>query len=838
MVVLSRRAFAGGSMKAIGTLGATSVMVAAVGLVLVAAGGQSRTATRGPAPGASAASLAPQQALVTKYCVTCHSERNKANAGGLALDALHFDDLATSAEPLERVVRKLRAGLMPPPSAPRPDPKTYKSLASAIQARLDHEASVRPNPGRKDTFHRLNRTEYRNVVRDVLDIEIDVNNLLPVDNPSFGFDNIAGTLTLNESLMEQYLSAAGTIVTAVLGSDQAPAFKEYRASYEFSQDDRLDGFPMGTRGGMRSTHLFSRDGDYTFDLKMMCGSIVTGESGCAGVFPDTHEMELAIDGERIALIRLPKKGSPEGEMKESYQVRVAVEAGPHDVAVWFLKQPSVDEFDGVRKKFAKPMHRSNAVSADWMAVYQPSVQSVTVGGPYDPGGPGDTPARRRLLLCTPADASAQAPCARRILSAVARRAYRRSVSPTELSGLMGFFARGRAHGFEGGIDLALRRILTSPAFLFRVEVDPSGVKPDTNYQVSDVELASRLSFFLWRSVPDDELLNLAVAGRLHVAAVLDQQARRMLADPRAAAMTEDFAGQWLQLRKVDVAKPNAQMFPNFDDSLKGYLRRETELFVDSIRRDDRSVVELLTANYSYLNQRLATHYGITGVKGGHFRRVVFAADNPRRGLLGHGSILTVTSSPIRTRPVVRGKFILENILGTPPPAPPANVPPFEESGAVLAKTMRERMAAHRANPVCAGCHATIDPLGFALENFNPVGQFRTVDENFAAIDASGVMPNGAKFDGPAAFRGALVQAPENFVTALTERLMIYGLGRGLEYYDMPAVRAVVRGAESGDYRFSDVVLGIVRSVPFRLRRSPALAIGASTASASNVSRPQ
>ncbi len=768
---------------------------------------------------AAPASLAPQQALVKQYCATCHSERNKANAGGLALDGLRFDDLATSAEPLERVVRKLRAGLMPPPGQPRPDAETYQGLLAALQTRLDQAAAADPNPGRKDTFHRLNRTEYHNVVRDVFDLDIDVADMLPVDNPSFGFDNIAGTLTLNESLMEQYLSAAGTIATAVLGSDATPVFKEFRASYEFSQDERLEGFPMGTRGGMRATHMFTRDGEYTFDIKMMCGSIVSGESGCAGVFPDTHEMELAIDGERVALFRLPKKGSPEGEMKESYRHRASVKAGPRDVAVWFIKQPSVDEFDGVRKKFDKPMHRSNAVTNDWMAVYQPSVQSITVGGPYNAGGPGDTPARRRLLVCTPASAAEEAPCARKILAQVARRAYRRPVTPAEVDGLLEFFRQGRTGTFESGLDLALRRVLTSPAFLFRVETAPPGLKPGSNYRVPDIELASRLSFFLWRSAPDDQLLELAAAGRLQDRAVFEQQIRRLLADPRAAAMTADFAGQWLQLRKVDVAQPNSQMFPNFDDSLKQYLRRETELFVDSIRQENRPVVELLTANYSFLNERLAEHYDIRGVKGSHFRRVTLPDSSPRRGLLGQGSILTITSSPIRTRPVVRGKFILENILGTPPPAPPANVPPLREEGAVLAQTMRERMAAHRANPVCASCHQMIDPLGFALENFNPVGQFRTVDENFASIDASGAMPNGAKFDGLSAFRTRLAGSPETFVTALTEKLMIYALGRGLEHYDMPAVRGVVRGAAAGGYRFADVVLGVARSVPFQMRRT-------------------
>jgi mono/diheme cytochrome c family protein len=804
-------------MKRAVAVAATVAVAALMAASGRAAGGAAEVTAAAKVP--VAVSLAPQQALVGQYCVTCHNERNKANAGGVALDNVRFDDLSASGETLERVVRKLRAGLMPPPGRPRPDATTYASLLTSLQSALDAYAAAHPNAGRKDTFHRLNRTEYRNVVRDLLDVDVDVEDLLPIDNPSFGFDNIAGTLTLNESLMEQYLAAAGTIATAALGSDTNPVFKQFHTSYEFSQDERIDGFPMGTRGGLRETYVFPRDGEYTFEMKMMCGSIVTGESGCAGVFPDTHEMELTVDGERVALIRLPKKGSPEGEMKESYKVRAAVKAGPHDVAVWFVKQPSVDEFDGLRKKFDKPMHRSNAVTNDWMAVYQPSIQSLTVGGPYGPGGPGDTPARRRLLVCAPAAGVDDAVCARKVLSTVARRAYRRPATPAEVNNLMEFFARGKARGFEAGIDLALRRVLTSPAFLFRLESDPAGVRPGSNYRISDTELASRLSFFLWRSGPDDDLIRVAAANQLHVPAVLEQQVRRLLADPRAAAMTEDFAGQWLQLRKVEVAQPNSQMFPNFDDSLRKYMRRETELFVDSIRRDDRGIVDLLTANYTYLNERLAKHYGVPGVKGSHFRRVEYGTGNARRGLLGHASILTLTSSPIRTRPVVRGKFILQNILGTPPPAPPANVPPLRETGNVLAMTMRERMAAHRANVVCASCHSMIDPLGFALENFNPVGQFRTVDENFAAIDAAGNLPDGTKFDGLSAFRTALVRQPDTFVTAVSEKLLIYALGRGLEYYDQPAVRKIVREAGASSFRFSSVVLGVVKSVPFQMRRS-------------------
>jgi len=775
-------------------------------------------------------SLGSQRAVITQYCVTCHNAGNQANAGNLALDSVDPDNVAAHGDTLERVVRKLRMGLMPPPGRPRPEPAAYNSLLVSLQTALDEAASESPNPGRKDTFHRLNRTEYRNVVRDLLALDVDVAELLPIDNPSFGFDNIAGTLTLNDSLMEQYLAVAHTIATTALGSDASPAFKEFRASYEYSQDERLDGFPMGTRGGLRALHSFPRDGEYSFEVKMMCGSIVTGETACSGAFPDTHLLEVTVDGERLELITLPKKGSPDGEMKEVYKLRGAVKAGQRQVAAWFLKQPSVDEFDGFRKKFDKPMHRSNAVSADWMAVFQPSVSSITVGGPFNAGGPGDTPSRQRLLVCRPTGPGDEVRCARRILSTLARRAYRRPVTSAEVDGLMTFFTSARARGFEEGIALAMRRVLTSPHFLFRIEADPSTVGPTGNYRISELELASRLSFFLWRSAPDDELLDRAVNGQLRTPAVLDQQVRRMLADDRARDMLEDFAGQWLQLRKVDVARPDAQMFPNFDHSLRQYLRRETELFVDSIRHEHRSVVDLLTADYSFLNERLAKHYGIAGVKGSHFRKVTFAANNPRRGLLGHGSILTVTSSPIRTRPVVRGKWILENLLGTPPPAPPANVPPFQETGTATALTMRDRMAAHRANAVCASCHAMIDPLGFALENFNPVGQYRTVDENFIPIDATGVLPNGAKFDGFGTFRSALVTNPDLFVSTLSEKLLIYALGRGLEYYDMPAVRAIVQDAAASNYRLSSVILGIVRSVPFQMRRA-ASAVPAGTSAA-------
>ena len=797
-----------------GMLGAPSVYLVA--------SGEPTSLARQPAPEAPAAQSASRQAVLDQYCVICHNERNKANAGNVALDLVSVDDVAADAETWERVARKLSGRLMPPPGRPRPDEATYRQFLSSLEASLDQAAARNPNPGRKDTFHRLNRTEYRNVIRDLLALDVDVENLLPVDNPSYGFDNIAGTLTLNESLMEQYLAAAQTIAVMALGTDAATVFKEFRAPYTFSQEERLDGFPLGTRGGLPASYTFPQGGEYTIEVKLMCGSVVSAASTCSGAggFLDPHEMEITVDGERVELIVLRAMDMPGGDAKEEYTVQVPVTAGPHDVAVWFIKQPSVDEFDGVRRKFDKPMHRSNAVSRDWMAIFQPYVASITIGGPYDATGPGDTPSRRRLLTCTPSNAAEERPCARQILSTLAQRAFRRPVSSDEVEDLLTFYTTGRARGaFDTGIELALRRVLTSPHFLFRIEQDPADLAPDTNYRISELELASRLSFFLWRTMPDDELLDRASRGQLRDPAVLSAQVERLLADDRAQAMLDDFSGQWLQLGKVDVAVPNAQMFPNFDDSLKQDLRRETELFVDSIRREDRSIVDLLTADYTFLNERLAKHYNILGVKGSRFRRVTYRPDEPRRGLLGQGSILTLTSSPIRTRPVVRGKFILENLLGTPPPAPPPIVPPFQETGDALALTMRERMAAHRANAVCASCHAMIDPLGFALENFDPVGRHRTVDENFTPIDASGVLPDGTAFGDLAAFRDALVRRPEVFVHTVTEKLLIYALGRGLEHYDMPAVRGIVRGAAGSNYRFSSVIERIVNSVPFQMRRS-------------------
>ena len=767
-------------------------------------------------------STLPQRELLNRYCVTCHNENNKAQVNNLALDVLDPSNIAGSAESWEKVVRKLRSGFMPPPGSLRPGKTARDEFVKWLETELNYVSDKDPNPGRKDTFHRLNRTEYKNVIRDLLEIDVDVENLLPIDNPSYGFDNIAGTLTLNESLMYQYLSAAQTVVTAAVGSDESPVFKEFRSPYYFLQEERLDGAPLGTRGGLHVDYNFPQDGEYSIIVKLMCGSIVNAETSCSGAggFIDPHELEVSIDGKRVDLITIkPKATATADDAKEAYSFRVPVTAGSHRVAAWFLKQPSVDEFDGVRSKFSKPMHRGNTVDLDWMAIFQPYIASVTVGGPFNASGPGDTPSRRRIFICEPNGVLDELNCAREILSTLARRAYRRHVSELEIEELLQFYKRGSARGFEAGIELALRRILTSSNFLFRMEIDPENVKPNINYQINDVELASRLSFFLWRSMPDDELLDIAIEGKLNNPDVIETQLNRMLQDNKTQRMIEDFAGQWLQLQKVDFVSPNAQMFPNFDESLKEDLRRETEIFVDNIRREDRSVMELLTADYSFLNERLAQHYKVLNVKGSRFRRVVFDKDNPRRGLLGQGSILTVTSSPIRTRPVVRGKWILENIFGAPPPAPPPNVPPLQETREALGLSMRERVSAHRENPACAGCHSVIDPLGFALENFNPVGQYRISDETFHSIDASGVLPDGTSFDGLVSFQASLAKNSEAFVTTLTEKMLTYALGRGIEYYDMPAVRKIVLASAGSDYRFSSIVSGVIKSLPFRMRRS-------------------
>jgi len=777
------------------------------------------------------ADLVAHRDLLDRYCVTCHNEdivdgRDETSlplvaqlrSVGLTLDTLDFADVANHPAEWEKVVRKLRGGVMPPAERPRPDGESLERFLTWLEGELDQSWVETRDPGRTATFHRLNRTEYRNAVRDLFAIEIEAVDFLPADDSSFGFDNIGGVLKMSQALMERYLNAARTISRLAVGSPvPATTSDTYQTAQDLPQHGRVDGLPFGTRGGLFVEHLFPRDAEYDVRIEL------TGTRGLR----ENHDLEVTIDGEPVKLATLGPQ--PDGETVNPYaqasniDFRVAVVSGPREVGVTFFKKPSA-LVEQVREPFPNPRIAGNTGG---LAGAQPFVRSVTITGPYDSTGVGETPSRARIFTCRPLPAMTDedARCAREILTTLARRAYRRSVDDDELQVLLDFYDQGRsANGsgsFEDGIELAIRRLLVSPEFLYRIEVDPAGVASDTPYRVSDFDLASRLSFFLWSSLPDDELLELAADGRLSDSAELARQVRRMVADPRSETLTTNFAGQWLQLRNLETTvRPGDPFSVAFDELLRQSMLRETELFFDSIVRNDRSMVELLTASYTFLNERLADHYGIPDVSGSHFRRIELPDDSPRAGILGHGSVLTLTSHAIRTSPVLRGKWILNNILGTPPPDPPPNVPALNDQRTQAKRpTLRERMEQHRDNPACSSCHTMIDPTGFALENFDAIGRWREVDASFNRIDASGILPDGRSFDGVAEMRARLTEHPDQFVTTVTEKLMTYALGRGLDYYDMPTLRRIVREAAADDYRFQTVILGIVTSDPFLMRRS-------------------
>jgi mono/diheme cytochrome c family protein len=750
-----------------------------------------------------AADPAPERALLNRYCVSCHNDRLKTQ--GLTLQTIDTANVPRSAETWEKVIRKLRTGAMPPPGLPRPDEAGYATLVSWLESEIDRDAAAHPNPGRTETIHRLNRAEYHRAIRDLLALDIDVAELLPADDMSYGFDNIAGVLKVTPSLLDRYMAAARRISRVAIGDPTLPpTANTFRLRADLSQDESFEELPLGTRGGTAIRHHFPVDATYSIKVEPLGGGA------------DPHQLEVSVDGVRVQLFMLnPRAGMGTGQGYDSegdaYEVKVPVTAGPHVVAVTFVKKTSA-LVEGIREPFLAP-HAEGAPRTE------PAVGSVTITGPFDSKGASTTPSRERIFVCRPAAAGNEERCTRQILSTLARRAYRRAPTDAELAVLTTFAAEGRAKsGFEGGIEMALRRLLVSPEFLFRVETDPPGVAPDTAYAIGDLELASRLSFFLWSSIPDDALLDAALKGTLRKPAVLEQQVRRMLADSRAEALAKNFAGQWLQLRTLEGSSPNEFLFPNFGENLRRDFRRETELLVGSILSENRSVLDFLTADYTFVNERLARHYDIPNVYGGHFRRVALADPN-RRGLLGQGSFLTVTSLADRTTVVGRGKWILDNVLGAPPPPPPPNVPPLKENqngGKVL--SLRERMQQHRDNPVCASCHSRMDPLGFALENFDATGQWRT-HEGDTRIDASAVLPDGTKFEGPAGLRTWLLRHPEQFATALTEKLLVYALGRGLEYYDAPAVRRIVRDAATDNYRFQSLLAGVAKSVPFQMRKS-------------------
>ena len=785
---------------------------AASGHVLAAGGSQARA---DHAAGDAAA-------LLERYCVTCHN--NSLRTAGLTLEALDPAHPSARAEIWEKVVLKLRAGMMPPPGRPRPDAATYDRLAAFLEAGLDSAAAADPDPGRSDALRRLNATEYQNAIRDLLDLEIDVADLLPADDSSAGFDNV-GLGGLDAGRMERYLGAAQKISRLAVGAPVRSAVADtFIVPSDLNQDRHVEGLPFGTRGGAAFRYNFPVDAEY--EVRVELGK--SWNSNRIGGLREPHDVVITLDGEPVQILtveprsrRDPSRASldlydqPDRSADADLALRVPVAAGARTVGAAFVSQGSA-VIERHRQPFLK-VHIT--VGGDQRT--QPAVYSITITGPFDATGPGDTPSRRRIFTCRPAPGGPdERACAEDILTTLARRAYRRPVGRGDLDTLLDFYAEGRAAGgFEAGIEMALRRLLVSPEFLFRIERDPRGANADAAYRVTDLELASRLSFFLWSSLPDDELLAAAGDGTLRDPGVLERQVRRMLADPRAASLVTNFAAQWLYLRNLPAVSPDFIVFPDFDETLRRALRRETELFFDSIIREDRSVLDLLSADYTFVNERLAKHYGMPNVYGSHFRRIALPAGSARGGLLGQGSILAVTSYATRTSPVVRGKWILENLLGTPPPPPPANVPPLSEEGSDAVLSMRERMVQHRRNPVCASCHAIMDPVGLSLENFDAIGRWRERTEGFESLDVTGSFPDGSTFAGAAGLRDALLARSDQFVRTLASKLLTYGLGRAVEHHDMPAIRAIEREAAAEGYRFSSLILGVVESTPFQMRRA-------------------
>ena len=797
-------------------VGIVSVIMAGVlgagSLVAPAEAQESSTAS-------AVAADAPHRTLVNRYCLSCHNDRTRT--AGFALETINGQALGDNWEAWEKVARKLRARQMPPAGGRRPDESAYTAALASLDSALDGWAAAHPNPGRSDTFRRLNRTEYHNAVRDLLALKVDVADLLPGDSSSYGFDNIT-VGDLSPTLLERYVSAAEKISQLAVGRvGRAPGGTTVRIRPDLTQEKHLAGLPVGTRGGAVVEHTFPVDGHYEVSVRLARdrNEHVEGLS-------ESHQVELLLDGERVelftverpayredvALIYQPSHDNVDAHLK----LRMPVTAGPHTLGVTFPKLPSLLK-ETVRQPYEAHFNYYRHPRL------QPAVYEVSITGPYDAAGPGRTASREQVFICRPATPDEDDACATRILRKLMRRAYRRPVSEADLQGPFALYRAARAaDGFEAGVEMALAAVLVSPEFLFRVEQDPNGVEPGEAYRLDDLELASRLSFFLWSSIPDDELLNLAERRMLRDPEVLERQVRRMLADPRSRNLVSNFAGQWLHLRNLDSIAPDMRIFPDFDDNLRQAFRQETEMLVDSVLREDRSVLDLLRADYTFVNERLAKHYGIPHVYGSRFRRVEFDGDEdhaPRGGLLRQGSILLVTSYATRTSPVIRGKWILDNVLGVPPPPPPANVPDLEETGTgARALSMRERLAGHRANPACASCHRLMDPVGFAFENYDAVGRWRIADGG-APIDASGALFDGSAFDGVGELQEALLARPELFVTTLAEKLLTFATGRGVEYYDAPAVRRIVREAEADDFRFSLLVMEIVNSTPFQMRKA-------------------
>ena len=792
--------------------------------VVPAAAAPSRTA--GTESAAATAESAEYRAVLDRYCTTCHNDR--LLTAGLTLESVDMVHVGEGAETWEKVIRKLRAREMPPPRRPRPDDATYVGFVDWIETELDRAAGAVLNPG-TETVHRLNRTEYTNAIRDLLALEIDGRELLPADDLSYGFDNIADVLSLSPALLERYMLAAGKIAETAVGD---PSIRSTTAVYTTSpvlmQHARMSELhPFGSRGGFATRHYFPVDGEYEVrvTLERTHGDAIKG-------LQRRNTLEVRLDRARVARFEIGADGQREAwsavfnltpyerNADADLRFRMPVQAGMREVALSFLRRSALPEGVLEPVSAAETYHYAGDRDAP-MAVW-----IVEIEGPFNGAAASAdavTPSRERIFSCLPADPAAEPACAEEILGSLARRAFRRPVTGDDVAALMAFYDVGHAKGgFESGIEFALRAILVDPEFLFRIEQDPAGAAPGEPYRISDLELASRLSFFLWSSIPDDELLDAAARGALRDEGVLAAQVKRMLADPKADALVDNFAGQWLFLRNMRSVKPDPVAFPEFDGNLREAFTRETELWFESQIKEDRSVIEVLTSEYTFANERLAKHYGIPDVEGNHFRRVTLP-DERRRGILGQGSVLTATSYANRTSPVKRGVWVLENLLGAPPPPPPADVPGLEDSDSVAdpsdpesrPRSVRERMERHRTDPVCASCHVRMDPLGFALEGFDAIGGYRELPVE----QTSGTLPSGRELTGPASVREMLLANREEFVGTVTEKLLTYGLGRGVEYYDLPWIRRIVRQAEADDYRWSSLILGIVESTPFQMRKA-------------------
>ena len=790
--------------------------------MLAAWGGSASLAAQTAAPADPATE---HDRVLRRYCVGCHNDRTLT--AGVTLQSLDLDRIGLDAhetEVWERVIRKLSTRSMPPADRPRPDEATYDELTAWLANRIDAAAAERPDPGRRHAVHRLNRAEYANAIRDLLALDIDEQTLLPPDDSGFGFDNIADVLSVSPMLTERYLAASRKIARLAVGDPSLQATTEvFEVDKNLRQNERVsEDLPFGSRGGLAVEHYFPVDGEYVVKIFLLR----TYDGRVRGLL-EPHQLEVRLDGALVESLTVggpvfdedgnPARRDLRNVLDDGQEIRFAAQSGPATLAVSFVDQPAY--LEGMRR----PDYRVTSYEYAGDQTVPPGIGSVELRGPYNVTGRGDTPSREGIFTCRPAAGEDEIPCATEIVTRLARRAFRRAVTARDTEMLLGFFETGRARGdFDAGIEMALRRILVSPDFLFRRESDPADVGPGKPYAISDLELASRLSFFLWSSIPDDELLDAAESGELRDPDVLGAQVRRMLADPRTRALVDNFGGQWLYLRNMPLVTPDPQAFPEFDTNLREAMAREMTLFLDSQIREDRGVLDLLTADYTFVNERLADHYGMPSIYGNHFRRVELSGPQAaRRGLLGKGSLLTVTSYAHRTSPVLRGKWLLENILGTPPPPPPPDVPALEENDEAGAapRSVRDRLEQHRANPVCASCHRIMDPLGFALENFDGVGRWRDVGEDGTPIDASGTLTDGTPVDGPGTLRQALRGRGENFMTTVAEKLLTYATGRGVESFDGPAVRSIVDAAAGEGYRWSALIEGIVRSTPFQMRRS-------------------